>query len=386
MIALSMSSVMMSVVFSNLLLLVLYLIFRKTTLMMDIGYKLLKIFLAITLFRFLMPFEILITTNIFLPEKISRIITDAFLVPHISLGGTALSVWQLFLVLWGIGILVQSFRLLQSYRKLRRRISRFATDISDKEPYQTLLHTICQERSRKNVFRIYELPGIFTPMIYGLKAPCILLPEAFRASEKDIYYILSHEAAHFFHHDLWLKLFSQLLCVFYWWNPLVLLLQRQISTILELNVDLYLTSSTNPRCKAEYLECLLNTARAQISHGIHPALSFCTAQDSLLRQRFLMLTDNPRKNKNRQIQLLFSFAVVALYTFSVFFIFEPSSVSPEVEMNSFEITPENAYFIENPNGGYDLYLDGSFLITTSFIDDSLSNLTIYKSTQEVTYE
>lgn len=53
MLTFSNSSMLMSLLFSNILLMILYLIFRNTEVMIDIGYKLLVLFIAVTALRFL---------------------------------------------------------------------------------------------------------------------------------------------------------------------------------------------------------------------------------------------------------------------------------------------------------------------------------------------
>lgn len=73
MLTFSNSSMLMSLLFSNILLMILYLIFRNTEVMIDIGYKLLVLFIAVTALRFLFPFEFVYSTNINLPSTLSRI-------------------------------------------------------------------------------------------------------------------------------------------------------------------------------------------------------------------------------------------------------------------------------------------------------------------------
>lgn len=183
--------------------------------MIDIGYRLLALFLVITLLRFLLPFEINCSTNILLPETLSRIII--FLkTPNIVLGKFTLSVWHLFLIVWLVGSGIAFLRLLLSYHRFHQIVRQLGTDISIEEPYQSLLQQICQEHHKKCQFHIVKLPGISSPMVTGIHKPYILFPENLNAGSQDLYYILSHEASHIFHHDMIIKFLAQLLCVIYW--------------------------------------------------------------------------------------------------------------------------------------------------------------------------
>ena len=218
-------------------------------------------------------------------------------------------------------------------------------------------------------------------MIYGLQSPYILLPKELFLNEKELYYVLCHEASHFFQHDLWLKLFSQILQAVFWWNPFSFLLKRQISLMLEMRTDRFI--STDSVHKEEYAQTLLHMAKLQIHQTLGPTISFCDVSGSALSQRILMMIRSSDKVGHRPVQLLFSSLIVGLYAFSLFFIFEPSSPPRD---NTFEITYENGYFVENPNGGYDLYINGNYLATLSQIDDSLTDLKIYKNEEEINYE
>lgn len=381
----SMSSVLMSVLFSNVLLIVMYLIFRNTRLMLKIGYRLLAVFLAITLLRFAFPFELrFLSTNIYWPESVSYMITTIFLVPHIALGNVKLSLWQVLLAVWGIGTFIQCCRLIGSYRLLHRKILLFGTNITAEEPYASLLDKICQERGRQNRFRIFTLPGITTPMVYGLKSPYILLPEKLSLDAEELYYVLCHEASHFFQHDLWLKLFSQILQAVFWWNPFSFLLKRQISLMLELRTDRYVSNDSLHR--EAYAQTLLQMAKLQIHQDLRPTISFCDVSGSALSQRILMLIRSPDKTRRRPVQLLFSFLIVGLYAFSLFFIFEPHSINKDDATGTLEISSETSYLIENPNGGYDLYYNDIFLETYPVLDDYLPKLKIYKTLEEVKHD
>lgn len=378
MLTFSNSSMLMSLLFSNILLMILYLIFRNTEVMIDIGYKLLVLFIAVTALRFLFPFEFVYSTNINLPSTLSRIMIG-FKKPIFAIGNFPLSPWRIFLVIWIVGICIALIRCILSYRSFHKTVKTLGTDISSKEPYCSLLQEICQKYRKKNRFHIITLRGITSPMIMGIRSPYILIPEDFDVKSQDMYYILCHEASHFFHHDLLLKLFSELLCIIYWWNPFITLLKRQIATMLELRVDLQITNSQDPQDRIDYLSCLINAAKAGDSVPAPSfAISFCNTSESLLIRRFSIMIKSSQRKANRGKQLGFSVLIIGIYFFSVLFIFEPFYMPPEINEATYFPTSDNAYLIENTDGTFDFYYNDSYKATLSQMDEFLSDLPIYK--------
>lgn len=71
MIHFSFTSVLMTVFVSNLLLIVIALLFRNEDVLARIGFRLTAIFCIITLIRFLFPFELPFTKTVILPKFMS---------------------------------------------------------------------------------------------------------------------------------------------------------------------------------------------------------------------------------------------------------------------------------------------------------------------------
>lgn len=57
-------------------------------------------------------------------------------------------------------------------------------------------------------------------------------------------------------------------------------------------------------------------------------------------------------------------SLILLFLLSYVYIFEASSISNEEAAGSVEPTAENSYFIENEDGLYDFYLNGTYIETT----------------------
>lgn len=416
----SLSSVLMSVLFSNIMLIILYFVFRNTDFMIRIGNKLLTLFLAITVLRFLFPLELPISRNILLPEWISR-----FLIfvksPLFTIRGFQISIWRILLAVWIAGVIIGVIRLIRSYAEYCHRFSLRCEDVTEKEPYSSTIRKICKERKRKNHFRICLVDLESIPMIHGLSKPIIHIPAQLKLTDRELYYVLSHEAAHYFHGDLWQKLLLKLLCVAYWWNPFVYLLDDSFETLLEMRVDSHIIRSTDKQYSGEYLQCLIDIAKSEVvpedtpEHKEWPCYEISSNHDSfsndeflhsvgivswrqrfsikprdpVLVQRFQMVVAN-RTRKLNWIQILCLVLITGLYTFSMFFIFEPHYMPPDVLDDIYapgeEISvamPDNSYLIVNPSGGYDLYIDGEYMETVPEVDEYMSDIKIYNTIEEV---
>lgn len=397
----SLSTLLMSFLFSNLLLLLLWFIINRSGIASDVGYRLLLGYLALILLRFLFPFEIIYSKSIPLPEIFSRCLI--LLKMSYSFWGLELSLWKIFLIVWFMGSIVMAVRKWYQFHHYRRYVFSRSRNITKNHQIDETLQNICSSRGKKNRFCVLLTPDNTSPCIFGFTRPCILLPDylapdALADSPEqpgldaaELYYILCHETSHYFRHDLWKKLFAEVLCVVYWWNPIALLLRNQVDAILDIQVDLHLVGNSDRKQKKDYMTCLTKVIalmqQKNKGDSNHWAISFCRADQSLLRQRFeIIAKDGKRQKTNRGLQWLFTTLMAGTYLFSMVFIFEPHYINPNNEEDTFQITPQNAYLIVNSAGGYDLYINDVHVETLPELDDFFSELTIYNSKEEVEHE
>lgn len=62
---------------------------------------------------------------------------------------------------------------------------------------------------------------------------------------------------HYIKRDLFLKCFFEILCLLYWWNPLVYIVRYYFSNILEIRNDLIVCNELSEIEKIHYVEILL---------------------------------------------------------------------------------------------------------------------------------
>lgn len=221
-----------------------------------------------------------------------------------------------------------------------------------------------------------------SPFVTGYFHPVIVVP-GLSLSEKEWYYILSHETAHYRHGDTLYKLLIEILLVVFWWNPLFYLFRRKISVCIEQSADLLAIEDLNAAEKLDYLECLLKVARQSRHNPVlrSAVLTFDGYGDSELKKRFACITKCIRQEAtfgNRITKYGFIAAMLLATFLSYGIIVEPSSTkTPADEPASFTIQTDNSYAIKINDSLYELYMD-DVLIGTFEDPANLPEIPIYE--------
>ncbi len=367
----SFSTVYMAIIASNILLILLTCFFRNKNIMINAGYRLLAIFIVLTIIRFLLPFEMPFAKRILFPEWISAYITP---IRHIwfTIGSIDVTIWLFLQIIWAIGFVVKLVPYIRLQLQSRYYILSHMWDVSHKEPYQSLLDTICAEHKRKNTFCVAEVTGLKIPVLYGIIKPYILLPKEQNLTEEELYYILAHEASHHFHHDLITKFLVRLIDMIYWWNPFCRVLTKQTDMILEMRIDDVITDSEKHSIQ-DYLRCLIQlkesiTESNPVSDAVSMPLFSSYADDSEdLVKRFEMLVSSNQKKKH-SLNIAFLILVLSLYLSSYTFILEAFYATPENIEDTFTPTEAGFYAIQKEDNTYDIYYDNLFIENTDSLE------------------
>lgn len=380
----SLTTVFTAVVTTNIFLILLTLYLTDRKLLLDTGYRLLTLFVLFTALRLTFPFELPFTVTIRLPKVISPAISH-FYVQLGAIGRLPISLWTLFLMIWAAGTVLGLIHYIFSYCKDSYLITLYGKELTHKTPYKELLEKICKEHKRRNRFRVVELPGLSGPVLFGIFSPRILIPEGFNLSEQNLYYILRHETAHHFHHDLLLKSIIKIITLAYWWNPFCRKLNEQTDAILEMRVDDTLTR-TDIQLTEEYMRCLIaagsfasqNTfLSSDFTMGLFPK------ETSEIQKRFTLLRYNQRtQHPIRNILLVL--ATLSIYLLSYAFVGEPYNPPSNIPLR-YPDEPEtwylpsaaNSYFIDNGDGTYDLYYNDEYSLTVDTLKYHDANIPVY---------
>ena len=381
MIHFSFSSVLMTILMSNLMLVIIARCFRNENVMAGIGYKLMAVFCAVTLVRLLLPLELPFTKTFALPRVLSNIAT-AFQHSYGTFLGIRLSLWTAFCIIWIVGAIVFWAIYIHEHSVLRYYVRTYGKDVTNEEPFVSMLEELCSEKQRQKI-RILKTLGVESPMILGLCRPKILLPANVNVSNDDTLFAIKHEIYHYAHHDLWIKTATKCLTVAYWWNPYCHQLNKRISTLMEMRIDDNIMKK-DPLEATKYVLSLhhhVTNMNHEAKEDDHSA-SLCSRERSSFYQRLCMMHHQSEK-RNYLTCVGMLILMVGIYIGSYLVILEASTYEFNIEGYHFTTKGNNVYAIENEDGSYSVYTtNGFFLETIDTLEYYPWNITIYSSEEE----
>lgn len=163
----------------------------------------------------------------------------------------------LLLIIWVIGAIVFGTVTLNRQEQFSRSISRLRMPAD--AATQILADRLCNQLGMTQNVPVYTVRGLDTPMLTGLLHPCILLPEhAYEPAELRL--MLKHELCHDRRGDLWCKLLWVCCRTIHWFNPLLILLMRQIEQDCELACDDAVMKHETADAANIYCNSILHTA------------------------------------------------------------------------------------------------------------------------------
>ena len=166
---------------------------------------------------------------------------------------------------------------------------------------------------RRSVILLQSADNVM-PLTWGWWRPVVLLPadaENWPMERRRI--VLLHELAHVKRRDCLTQLAAQIICAFYWFNPLVWLAARQMCVERERACD---DLVLNGGCKAsDYAGHLVEIAGT--FRRVPQAAAIAMARPSGLEQRVAAIVDASRTRRLRPVTLLVVLAVVGGIIFCV---------------------------------------------------------------------
>lgn len=378
----SFSSVLMTLLASNLLLIPISLLFRNEKLLAEIGYKVMSVFCIVTLVRLLFPCELPFTKTVILPALVSDAIS-LLRHRHEVIPRFWVSISDVLCVAWFVVSIIFLISYVWRQIKLRALILRNSRDVTKEDPYAAILGALCSEKECRRL-RLRLFPFTDTPMITGLRKPIILLPQSTDPADKDLLFALRHELYHYRHHHLWLKFLVGCMSAFYWWNPFCHILGRQVDTLQEMQVDASIVADGDEAATG-YMSTIMYYLKH--SKGGADYLSQSEEPDydgrNILKRRIHMM-QRPQAKPNYLVSVALLLLVFDMYIGSYLIVFENSSYAPEITESESYIQPErtNSYAVLNADGTYTIYL---FDERYTEIVDSLeyySDIIVYSSKEE----
>ncbi len=181
---------------------------------------------------------------------------------------------RLLMGIWATGFVMVGGWYLHGYRYLARRIWKTAVPAGPEA--QAVLHQL----DPQGRVRLVESPTVNAPLLLGLLHPTIVLPRGVTdpARLRDI---LSHELTHARRYDLLVKWFAALAASIHWFNPLLILVRREISRACELACDEAVVKSLDAPARKHYGETLLLLAAEAPMGALPLAVTLCEEKKTL---------------------------------------------------------------------------------------------------------
>ena len=363
----SVFSLLMSVLWSSLIILVAHLLRRKAFFLRRVGAPVLVVFYLLSVGRMVLPVEFPFSREVPLRSWFSTAVQAVCIEEH-QLGDFGWTWAQAACVCWAaVGIILLLWFSFRYWRAVRRMTQSLARDPLAEE----ILQSIRKESKRSLKVQVFRSERASTPMGVGIFRRKIILPCG-DIPQRELEYILRHEYTHFLHGDLWVKLLTQVYCCLFWWNPLVYLLRRDLPQILEIRCDMAVTKDYTVSQKAEYLQTIVNSLKRMgkerdTSRQFLVSARLLASEDSLsLVERFRLISGGQEPRRLMTASLVTG--ALCLLFVSYLFIFQSaydppeddffSELSASIQIPSFT----DAYVIKHADGTCTLVLNQTEII------------------------
>lgn len=216
-----------------------------------------------------------------------------------SLPGILAVVWLLGSVLLGSYTMVSNHRLKRCVQRSMSQCRTYSTDVLLPGCDTKLPVVVCDEAA--------------PPCLVGVLRPCILLSSDVMENDRLLHYCVRHEVTHYRHKDHIWTFLRVLLCVVYWWNPLVWLGARLAKEDGELACDADMIAGMGAEQRKEYGLSLIWL----LEHHSRTAGSVCiatamTARGRTLRKRIRGIAQETRTKRCMLFPAALLLAVVFL--------------------------------------------------------------------------
>ena len=209
---------------------------------------------------------------------------------------------QILFIIWLVGAIAASGWFLFMYQSGYRKLYRNLIPVPKDHEVWRILAQQQSDMKLKNRIRLTYCQENISPILVGLFKPTIVLP-MYGIPSDELAMILKHELIHYKKKDLWVKRLGIFAIILHWYNPLIYLLQKELTKWCELSCDEYVVMSMSLSERKKYAETILNTMQRAKRHSPAPfSTPFFTAGKKKLKKRLQRMLND--KKISRPISVL----------------------------------------------------------------------------------
>ena len=365
------SSILTMCFLNSILVAVLCMLSKSGLVMRKIGPGCMIALLILAVIRMFLPLEFSFTYDIGIEDAMT--VLRRFFAKVIISEPFEITVWNILMLVWILGIVLNIVYKLYAYHDVIRYIS-----LCPQEKWENVSQKYQFDMERyKGIEKIKVIRGkqFSSPYLIGLRQPYIILPDV-PYETGQFHYIILHEWMHVVHKDILWKILVELLCTAFWWNPVFRYLKKELFQLIEMRNDMQIVSGLTEGERTAYMECLTHTAAQLVGKDVVFGVSFCKKNLRELTRRIELIADGREFSRWRQIMVSGFVCALLIMTFLIAFV--PYSYdAPE----GTAITDETGFLIRN-NEQYDVYVEGEYLFTTDDLS-AFPDMEIYNNLREV---
>lgn len=351
----SISTIVTTSITGSLLLLLFCIIMGSRTVISKVGPGFVVMIWLIASVRMFFPIEWGYTYSFYF-ERVFTAIRE-FFTYEIFKGEQSIAVWQIFLAIWILGIIILGFYKIKDYKRTLRMLR-----ILPKIPLKCL-NAAWEEDFIKKYPEVQELKFVkfdhtVSPFLAGLRQTLIVMPNR-EFTDQELRCIVGHEVLHYRNHDIFWKIFTEVLCTVFWWNPVFLFMKKRLFHMIEIKNDRKLTEEMTSKEKSDYLDCLLEIVKDSCGNSFTGTVGFSKTDKKIFRQRVELIVSPGKISKGCQV--VTGIVVAVLLFLSTAVVFEPTY--PLAEGEGLGLDENTGFLIENGEV-YDVYLLGTYVRTT----------------------
>lgn len=340
-------SVWMTVLWSSILVLIYYVLRTKYELIDICSVSGVIVLYLFCMMRMVIPVEFSWTKVLFGGTLYNKIYYFFCIERNI---GNDISVFDMLRFIWYLGAFLILLHYVIQYVKVARYFGDMPVQRNSKAAQ--IADTIWNGSKKPDIIQI---AAVKTPCCFGILRKKIIIPDKLY-TEEQLRFILLHECSHLKNNDILVKNLINILCAFYWWNPCVYLLKKDLNQSLEIRCDLTAVKELDLQLKGDYLAVVLSEYKDSLKTGKSAGLRYDNPK--LLLERFQMVAKEKRilVNKGNFLAWIISGCLLLL---SYSFIFQTEYEAPkediETEQDAYEVNTSNSYLIKSDDGTYFLH-------------------------------